>query len=87
MKLLLSEVYNRAGQDAVSSTPLVEFAEPISTYGRRIRIRKNIHRGAEKYLSVVCKRTTAGDVRKPDTRTGPKDDHTDVKRTVRKKRS
>ena len=85
MKLSLNEVQDKARQDAISSTPMVEFTKPLSSHGGRIRFRQNVHRGVKKHIFKLYKQTASGDVRKPNARTGTEDDHPDVKGDIQKK--
>ena len=85
MKSSLNEVQDQARQDAISSTPMVEFTKPLSSHGGRIRFRQNVHRGVKKHILKLYKQTTSGDVRKSNARTGTEDDHPDVKGDIQKK--
>ena len=85
MKSSLNEVQDKARQDAVTSTPMVEFTEPLSSHGGRIRFRQNVYRGVKKHILKLYKQTASGDVRKSNARTGTEDDHPDVKGDIQKK--
>jgi len=80
MKSSLSEIQNSKRKHASASEAVVGSSELRQADGRRVRIGQDVHRRAEKPVSVLPKRTAARNVRFTFAQLGSEDDHNNAER-------